>query len=537
MKRYELIVIGAGPAGLCAAIEAATNGMQVVVYDENSRPGGQLFKQIHKFFGAKEHKAKERGFRIGEKLLEEARELGVEVVLNATVMGVFANKEITVMIEDRVEHIKGNELIIATGASENMVPFPGWTLPGVIGAGAAQTMMNLHGIKPGNKVLMVGSGNVGLVVGFQLIQAGCKLEAIIDASPRVGGYGVHASKLARLGVPFYMSHTVKEVFGEGCVQGVSIVEVDKNWQQVAGSEKTFAVDTICIAVGLSPMSQLAKISGCMMEDSPAKGGLVPSCNEYGETSIPGIYAAGDVSGIEEASSAMLKGRIAGSAISYKEGYLDETIFREKQEKYCSSLEQLRGGMFGHGNKGRTDLLSTTEEGFALSLNLLENGFLSDLEIDHYPGVVSQERRKKGIVPVIECTQNIPCNPCQDACEKGCIKVGTVITNLPIIDETSKCTGCGMCVAACSGQAIFLVNEDYAPGYATVGLPYEFRPLPQIGEKGIALDRSGKAVGEAEVISIKSSKALDETSILTIKVSEDLSMKARFFKRSQEVCYE
>lgn len=533
MKRYELIVIGAGPAGLCAAIEAAANGMQVVVYDENSRPGGQLFKQIHKFFGSKEHKAKERGFRIGEKLLDEARELGVEVVLNATVMGVFENKEITVMIEDRVEHIKGNEIIIATGASENMLPFPGWTLPGVIGAGAAQTMMNLHGIKPGNKILMVGSGNVGLVVGFQLIQAGCRLEAIIDASPRVGGYGVHASKLARLGVPFYMSNTVKEAYGEGSVKGVSIVEVDKNWQQVAGSEKTFEVDTICIAVGLSPMSQLAKMTGCIMEDSPAKGGLVPVCNEYGETSIPGIYAAGDVSGIEEASSAMLKGRIAGSAISYNQGYLEENIFKENQAKYRSSLEQLREGMFGHKNKGRTDLLNT-EEGFEISLNLLENGFLADVEIAHYPGVVSQERRKQGIVPVIECTQNIPCNPCQDACEKGCIKVGQVITNLPIIDGTAKCTGCGMCVAACSGQAIFLVNEDYAPGYATVGLPYEFRPLPQIGDKGIALDRSGKAVGEAEVISIKSAKALDETAILTIKVSEDLSMKARFFKSSKEV---
>ena len=145
MKRYDMIVVGAGPAGLSAAIEAAKKGMHVVVYDENAKPGGQLFKQIHKFFGSKEHKAKIRGFHIGEELLAEAASLGVEVVLNAIVIGIFPEKEVTVKVEDHVIHVKGDTILIATGASENMVTFPGWTLPGVIGAGAAQTMMNLHG--------------------------------------------------------------------------------------------------------------------------------------------------------------------------------------------------------------------------------------------------------------------------------------------------------------------------------------------------------------------------------------------------------
>ena len=202
MKRYDMIVVGAGPAGLSAAIEAAKKGMHVVVYDENAKPGGQLFKQIHKFFGSKEHKAKIRGFHIGEELLAEAAELGVEVVLNAIVIGIFPEKEVTVKVEDHVIHVKGDTILIATGASENMVTFPGWTLPGVIGAGAAQTMMNLHGTLPGKRVLMLGSGNVGLVVSFQLMQAGCEVVAVADAAPRVGGYGVHAAKVARCGVPY-----------------------------------------------------------------------------------------------------------------------------------------------------------------------------------------------------------------------------------------------------------------------------------------------------------------------------------------------
>lgn len=96
MKRYDLIVVGAGPSGLSAAIEAAKKGMKVIVFDENDRPGGQLFKQIHKFFGSKEHKAKVRGFKIGEELLEEAAKAGVEVSLNSTVVGMYQDKEITV---------------------------------------------------------------------------------------------------------------------------------------------------------------------------------------------------------------------------------------------------------------------------------------------------------------------------------------------------------------------------------------------------------------------------------------------------------
>ena len=134
VKRYDMIVVGAGPAGLSAAIEAAKHGVKPIVFDENARPGGQLFKQIHKFFGSKEHKAKIRGFKIGEELLAEAEKYGVEVVLNATVVGLYPDKEVTVRIEGEIKHFKGDSILIATGASENMVNFKGWTLPGVIGA-------------------------------------------------------------------------------------------------------------------------------------------------------------------------------------------------------------------------------------------------------------------------------------------------------------------------------------------------------------------------------------------------------------------
>lgn len=520
IKRYELIVVGAGPAGLSAAIEAAKLGLKVVVFDENAKPGGQLFKQIHKFFGSKEHKAKIRGFKIGEELLSEASKYGVEVILNATVLGLYDEKEVTVRIGDEVKHFKGDTVIIATGASENMVTFKGWTLPGVIGAGAAQTMMNLHNVKPGDKVLMLGTGNVGLVVSYQLLQAGCDVVALVDAAPRVGGYGVHAAKVARCGVPFYLSHTIVEAEGEEYITGVTIAEVDSKFQFIEGTKKHFDVDTICLAVGLSPMSQLTKMAGCEMKDTP--GGYVPVCDEYGRTSLDGVMVAGDVSGIEEASSAMIEGRIAGVVAAENLGYISEEEMKKMASDFEKALESLRKGMFAPENRGK--ILEKTDEGVDISMNLLKKGYVSDDEIEKYPGVT----RKAGIHPVMECTQNIPCNPCQDACPKGCISIGDNITSLPIVTD-STCIGCGMCVASCSGQAIFLVNEDFEDGYTSVMMPYEFLPLPNVGDKGKAMGRNGEVVCDAEVVSIKTAPAFDHTNLLTIKVPVDMAMKARFFK--------
>ena len=519
--RKELIVVGAGPAGLSAAIEAAKCGVKATVFDENAAPGGQLFKQIHKFFGSKEHKAKIRGFRIGQELLKEAEEAGVEVVLNATVLGLYPEKEVLVQQGEEVKHYKGDAVLVATGAAENMVNFRGWTLPGVIGAGAAQTMMNLHHIKPGNRIMMLGTGNVGLVVSFQLMQAGCEVVALADAAPKTGGYGVHAAKVARTGVPFYLSHTIKEVEGKDCVTGVTIAQVDSHFQFIPGTEKHFDVDTVCVAVGLSPMAQLLKMDGIEMDTST--GGFVPKCDEVGATSIPGIYAAGDVAGIEEASSAMIEGRMSGAAIAEYLGYTDAASKESREKELEKSLDSLRQGMFAPKNRGKK--IEKTDEGIPVSESLLTKGYVADDEITRFPGF----RKQVKVHPVIECTQNIPCNPCQDACKKGCISIGDNITSLPISVEGSECINCGMCVASCSGQAIFLVAEDTEPGFGEVTIPYEFLPLPEKGDKGYGLSRSGQKLCDVEITNVRTSKAFDGTNLVTMKVPMEYIDKARFYK--------
>lgn len=342
----EIAVVGGGPAGLSASIEAARAGAKVVLIDENARPGGQLFKQIHKFFGSKEHYAGIRGYDIGYQLLNETKECGVEVRLNTTVYGIFNGNVLGLLGEDRSSLLRSRKIVLATGASENPLAFPGWTLPGVMGAGAAQTMINIWRVLPGNRALIVGSGNVGLIVAYQLLQAGASVAAVVEAAPRIGGYGVHAAKIRRAGIPILVSHTVKEAFGDGKVEGATIVRLDDKWRLIPGTESSIEVDLICIAVGLEPRSELAWLAGCDFAYIPQLGGLTPVHDENMETSVPGLFVAGDIAGVEEASTAMEEGRLAGMAAAKDLGYIDEGKFEKMRGEINQRLRALRSGPFG-----------------------------------------------------------------------------------------------------------------------------------------------------------------------------------------------
>ena len=188
--RTDIAIVGAGSAGLSAAYQAATAGAKVLVIDENRLPGGQLFKQIHKFFGSRAHKAGTRGYVIGRELLEKVEESGAEVWLDALVYGMQKDRSLGVIRNGKHIIVEAKAVIVATGAKENYMAFPGSTLPGVMGAGAAQTMINVNRVLPGERILMVGSGNVGLIVSYQLMQAGADVLALVEGAPKIGSYGV-----------------------------------------------------------------------------------------------------------------------------------------------------------------------------------------------------------------------------------------------------------------------------------------------------------------------------------------------------------
>jgi thioredoxin reductase len=203
----------------------------------------------------------------------------------------------------------------------------------------------------------VGSGNVGLIVSYQLVQAGAEIIAVVDILPKIGGYWVHASKITRLGIPICTSHTVKEVEGNGKVEMATVVEVDSNYRPIPGTEKHFEIDTVCIAVGLSPLSELAWMCGCKFMYIPELGGHVPVHNENMETTIQGIYVAGDAAGIEEASTAMMQGAMAGLAASESLGYLSKERYERLRGEKIMSIEVFREKMFEFRSIAKKQLMS------------------------------------------------------------------------------------------------------------------------------------------------------------------------------------
>lgn len=342
----DLAVIGAGSAGLSAAYQAACAGADVLVIDENHLPGGQLFKQIHKFFGSRAHRAGTRGYQIGQELLARVEQSGARVWLDTLVYGMERDKSLGVIHDGMHYVVRAKKVIVATGAKENYMAFPGSTLPGVMGAGAAQTMANVNRVLPGKRIVMLGSGNVGLIVSYQLMQAGAEVVALVEGAPKIGGYAVHAAKLRRAGVPIYVGHTITRVEGDGQVERVEIAAVDKQFQPIAGTEQMLEADTVCLAVGLNPMTELIWMAGCEFCFIPAFGGHVPLHDANMETTVPGLYVAGDVTGVEEASSAMEEGNLAGVCAAQALGLLSAEQADAKKAEITARLDALRAGLFG-----------------------------------------------------------------------------------------------------------------------------------------------------------------------------------------------
>ncbi len=349
MRETPLLIVGGGPAGLCAALEAANFGLDVTLVDSDLHLGGQLVKQTHKFFGSKHEYAGTRGFKIAHILLEEFQRLSHRITVhsNTTALSCYPEDGSVAMLTGESNYWKliPRNMVMATGANEKLIPFLGNHLPGVYGAGAVQTLMNSYGVKPGDRVLMVGAGNIGLIVSYQLMQAGVHVVGIVEAQDRVGGYWVHAAKVRRLGVPIYLRHTVVEALGSSVVTGAVLRNIDSAFRPV-GDPLTIECDVICMAVGLSPNVELLWQAGCDMSFIPQLCGYVAKRDKAMRTSHPHIWVAGDCAGIEEASSAMVEGRLAGLSVAHAEGLVPDDEYRRLHDKYWGRLGDLRAGEVG-----------------------------------------------------------------------------------------------------------------------------------------------------------------------------------------------
>jgi len=501
----DLLVLGGGPAGLCGAIEAAREGLRVLVVDEGISPGGQLVKQTHKFFGSENFYASTRGMEIAVKLLKELSLYSrATIASESSVLAIYPDGvPVLDRRSDSTTLYNPARLLVATGASERFLQFDNNDLPGVYGAGAVQTLMNQFGILPGKSVLMIGSGNIGLIVSYQLAQAGVEVKAILEASSRIGGYRVHADKVKRLGIPVLLNHTILKAIGEESVKGALITALDDRWKPVPGTERELVIDTICIAVGLTPSAELVAQAGGQLKYIPELGGYVPLHDGDMRTTIDRVFVAGDVSGIEEATTAMIEGRIAGlNIVKDIKGECDETRLTDLKE----TLNRFRCGPTS--SKIRSGL---------------EKMNLATRAARYVEGEVNRPEEFRGkLRPIIECFEAIPCNPCETSCPVGAIKIGANINDVPVIDY-SRCTGCGVCATKCPGLAIFMYQER-EDGMALVGIPYEFLPVPERGQTVYAIGRNGEVLCTARVDRI--TRSANKTNIVYLTVPEELGRDVR-----------
>lgn len=342
MREYDVAVIGAGPAGLSAAEEAAKAGLRVAVIDENKEAGGQLVKQIHKFFGISANQAGLRGYDIALSLIREATEAGAQIWTNTPVYAVYPDKTIVYGPGKKsVVQMQPKAIVLAAGASEDGVFFENNDMPGIMTAGAAQDMVNIKRVLPGRKAVIVGSGNVGLIVAYQLTQAGMEVACVVEQSLEIKGYGVYASRLRREGVPIYTGARIVRCTGEGSVSSVEIAGVGAEGR----ARLTVGADTVCIAAGLSPMTELSCTAGCRQMYVPELGGNVPVHDDNMRTTESGIYVAGDMAGIEEAGIAMEEGRLAGISCAEELGYYTRSEADHKRQQVRERLKVQRAGQY------------------------------------------------------------------------------------------------------------------------------------------------------------------------------------------------
>lgn len=339
-ESYELAVIGGGPAGMEAAVTAAESGVKTALIDNFPDLGGQYYKPLPESFRVK---GKTKTEKEADVLVGMVKGLPITQVRDALVWGVFPDEKhggwlVALYGPDAPKKIHAQMVVLATGAYDTPVAFPGWTLPGVLTAGATLTLAKTQRVVPGQRALVVGTGPLLLSVAAHLITAGVQVPAVCEAAKplgkaipyiftALGQWGrieegaKYISKMVAKGVPYKMGWTILEARGVDRVEEAVIARLDADYHPVEGSEQTLAVDTVVAGFHLIPNTGLARMIGCQFEYQLEKGGWVPVRDETLQSSLAGVYIAGDGAGIGGAELARLEGRVAGLAVAVQSGHL------------------------------------------------------------------------------------------------------------------------------------------------------------------------------------------------------------------------
>lgn len=296
MENYEIVVIGGGPAGLAAAISAKKSGMRKVLILERDRElGGILNQCIHNGFGLHTFKEELTGPEYAERFIRMAQEAEVEYRLNTMVMDISGDKKITALNkEEGLLEIQAEAVILAMGCRERSrgaLNIPGYRPAGIFSAGTAQRLVNMEGYLPGREVVILGSGDIGLIMARRMTLEGANVKVVAELMPYSGGLKRNIVQcLDDFGIPLKLSHTVVDIKGKERVEGVTLAQVDEKGKPIPGTEEEYRCDTLLLSVGLIPENELSREMG--VELNPVTSG--PQVSESLETSVDGVFACGNV---------------------------------------------------------------------------------------------------------------------------------------------------------------------------------------------------------------------------------------------------
>ncbi len=349
-----VVIIGAGPAGLSCASHLADTGRQIIILDDNQAAGGQYFKQLPHGFQADR---KSRLLRDKERFDTLARVLSrsnVSYMPNTTVWGMPSQKTVAYAGPTQSGRIQASSIVIATGAQEKSLPFPGWTLPGVISAGGCLNLAKAHGLVPTERMVVAGNGPLVLVASATMIAAGADIAAIVEAQTDINLVASAISgiskapdilakaigyrwRMLRSGARFKTGWMICEAKGDGKLEKLAIAPIGADGRPVIEQCQWIEADVLVLGYGLIPGSETARVMGCQMEVRPELNGMVPIRNERLQTNVESVYAIGDGAGIGGAEIAILEGAIAAHAILQKSPPRSLNARYERLDKYRRSL--------------------------------------------------------------------------------------------------------------------------------------------------------------------------------------------------------
>lgn len=295
-KEISLVVIGSGPAGLAAAISAKKAGIEdVLIMERAENLGGLLHQCIHNGFGMHYFKEDLTGPEYGKRFIDEAKDLKIDTSLETMVLKIDQNRNITAVNRTKgLLKLRAGALILTMGCRERSrgaIGIPGRRPAGILTAGAAQRLINIEGYIPGKKIVILGSGDIGMIMARRLTFEGAKVEAVIEILPYASGLIRNEVQcLNDYNIPLLLSHTVINIHGEDRINAVTISKVDNEFKPIKDTERMIECDTLLLSVGLTPENELSKTAGVVLD--PITGG--PIVNDMMETSICGIFAAGNV---------------------------------------------------------------------------------------------------------------------------------------------------------------------------------------------------------------------------------------------------